>query len=79
MSNFERDRNMSVSKYNILVEDIYLFNTGEAQMAYKTFGCHYDDKLGAHRFCVWAPSARAVSVVGDFNNWDPIQLSLIHI
>lgn len=38
------------------------------------------DKLGAHRidhegvsgvhFAVWAPNARRVSVVGDFNNWD---------
>ena len=39
------------------------------------------DKLGAHRiahegangvhFAVWAPNARRVSVVGDFNDWDP--------
>jgi 1,4-alpha-glucan branching enzyme len=34
-------------------------------------------KLGAHpvengvRFAVWAPNARHVSVVGDFNHWDP--------
>jgi len=45
-------------------------------------GRHYDlyRKLGAHRireggldgvaFAVWAPSARAISVIGDFNEWD---------
>jgi 1,4-alpha-glucan branching enzyme len=51
-------------------DEIYLFNTGEAQQAYATFGCHLIDKLSMHRFLVWAPNARHVSVVGDFNGWD---------
>ena len=50
--------------------DIYLYNTGEAQRAYEFFGCHYIPKLRMHRFCVWAPNARSVSLVGDFNGWD---------
>ncbi len=38
--------------------------------AYLHLGCH---KLSEHDFVfrVWAPNARSVSVVGDFNNWDP--------
>ena len=51
-------------------DDIYLFNTGNAQRAYLCMGCHYIPQLKKHRFCVWAPNASAVSVVGDFNGWD---------
>ena len=51
-------------------DDIYLFNTGGARMAYLTFGCRYIPGCGMHRFVVWAPNAREVSVVGDFNGWD---------
>ncbi|MEG0356577.1 MAG: 1,4-alpha-glucan branching protein GlgB [Christensenellaceae bacterium] len=51
-------------------DEIYLFNIGEAQKAYELFGCHYIDGLRMHRFCVWAPNAYSISIVGDFNNWD---------
>ena len=54
----------------IRTDEIYLFNVGEAQQAYATFGCHRIDELAMHRFTVWAPQARQVSVVGDFNGWD---------
>ena len=53
--------------------DIYLFNTGEAQRAYLTFGCRYIPVEKAWRFVVWAPCADGVSVVGDFNGWDGAQ------
>ena len=53
------------------MDEIYLFNIGEAQQAYAVFGCHHISELNAHRFMVYAPNARKVSVVGDFNNWDP--------
>lgn len=59
-------------KYETFVSkpDIYLFNTGNAQKAYLHMGCHYIPQLQMYRFCVWAPHAKQVSLVGDFNNWD---------
>ena len=52
-------------------DDIYLFNTGNARKAWLCFGCRYISEIGMHRFILWAPNARAVSLVGDFNGWDP--------
>ena len=53
-------------------EDLYLFQTGKARQAYLTFGCHYQKQTKNHRFTVWAPNAKSVSVVGDFNFWNPL-------
>ena len=53
-------------------EDIFLFNEGAAERAYRWLGahaCRLDGKDGV-RFAVWAPNASRVSVVGDFNGWD---------
>lgn len=50
--------------------DVYLFNTGSARKAWLCFGCRYIPELRAHRFMLWAPNARRVSLVGDFNGWD---------
>lgn len=50
--------------------DIYLFNIGAAQKAWLCYGCHFVPELKAHRFIVWAPNAKAVSLVGDFNGWN---------
>ncbi len=50
----------------------YLFHQGNNAEAYKVFGSHFigkDGKTGVI-FRVWAPKAKSVSVVGDFNNWD---------
>ena len=54
----------------IPVHDIYLFNTGNAQKAWLCFGCHYIEELQMHRFIVWAPNAKRVTLVGSFNGWD---------
>lgn len=48
--------------------DLYLFNHGELERAWKVLGAHVVD--GGVRFAVWAPYARRVAVVGAFNDWD---------
>ncbi len=52
--------------------DLYLFHQGTNYHAYEMLGAHFmtqDGKEGV-RFAVWAPHAKSVSVVGDFNEWD---------
>ena len=51
--------------------DIHLFRSGKHFTLYEKLGCHnlqLDGEWGMY-FAVWAPTARKVSVVGDFNNW----------
>ena len=53
--------------------DLHLFNEGSHTRLYDKMGAHLgrvDGTAGCH-FAVWAPSAREVSVVGDFNEWTP--------
>lgn len=47
---------------------IYLFNKGENYRAYEFFGVHRLKK-DTFVFRVWAPHAKAVYVIGDFNEW----------
>ncbi|WP_409364534.1 1,4-alpha-glucan branching protein GlgB [Burkholderia sp. Bp8998] len=52
--------------------DAWLLAEGTHHRPYETLGAHpaeIDDVAGV-RFAVWAPNARRVSVVGNFNNWD---------
>jgi 1,4-alpha-glucan branching enzyme len=53
--------------------DLYLFSEGTHYRAYEKLGAHLTEQDGVHgtNFAVWAPNAREVSVIGDFNNWDP--------
>ena len=52
-----------------LYEQRRLFHEGTATHCYRWLGCHYAGD-GGYVFRVWAPGARAVSLVGDFNDWD---------
>jgi len=49
--------------------DLYLFREGTHTRLHEKLGAHLVE--GATRFAVWAPNAQSVSVVGDFNGWDP--------
>ena len=51
--------------------DLYLFKKGELYKSYETMGSHITAINGVNgvRFIVWAPNARSVSVVGNFNHW----------
>ena len=51
--------------------DIYLFREGKHYRLYDKFGSHsveVNGKRGVY-FAVWAPFAKEVSVIGNFNNW----------
>lgn len=52
--------------------DLYLFAKGVHYRIYEMLGAHLGVFNGIEgvRFAVWAPSARRVSLVGDFNHWD---------
>jgi 1,4-alpha-glucan branching enzyme len=52
--------------------DLHLIGEGTHYGVYEKLGAHLrevDGSRGVH-FAVWAPNARRVSVVGDFNRWD---------
>lgn len=52
--------------------DVYLFHEGSLYESYKILGSHLlsHNEFQGVRFAVWAPHAKRVSVVGDFNNWN---------
>lgn len=51
--------------------DIDLFKAGKHYRLYEKFGSHVIEKDGVKGtyFAVWAPTAKSVSVIGDFNYW----------
>jgi len=63
---------MKTIPYSLFTDfDINLFKAGKHFRLYEKLGAHLaevDGQKGTY-FAVWAPSAKAVSVVGDFNYW----------
>jgi 1,4-alpha-glucan branching enzyme len=52
--------------------DVHLFRAGKHHRLYEKFGSHvveHNGVVGTY-FAVWAPSAKFVSVIGNFNGWD---------
>jgi 1,4-alpha-glucan branching enzyme len=52
--------------------DLHLFNNGTHYELYNKFGAHLAelDSIQGTIFRVWAPSAKRVSIIGNFNTWD---------
>jgi 1,4-alpha-glucan branching enzyme len=68
----ESDRN-EIGMGFITEVDRYLYNNGRHYEIYEKLGAHpenYEENDGMY-FAVWAPHGNQVSVVGDFNGWDP--------
>ena len=49
---------------------LYFFHQGKNNRAYDYLGAHRVDDSETVSFRVWAPHAKSVSVIGDFNSWD---------
>lgn len=70
------ERIVSMDSYSIapmLTEyDRYLLGEGNHRKLYEVLGAHQRtvDGVDGINFAVWAPNARGVSVIGDFNQWD---------
>ena len=57
------------------MDQAYLFNSGKDYMCYNLLGSHpvydADGNITGFHFKVWAPNARSISIIGDFNDWNP--------
>ena len=63
----------SIAGYTLFTDfDIHLFREGRHIRLYEKFGSHEGEWEGIKGtyFAVWAPNAKAVSVIGNFNHWN---------
>jgi len=54
--------------------DRYLLAEGTFHRAYQKLGAHITERDGQRgvQFAVWAPNAKMTSVIGEFNDWNPL-------
>jgi 1,4-alpha-glucan branching enzyme len=50
--------------------DLHLIAEGRHEELWKVLGAHFSEKADGTAFAVWAPNARGIRVIGDFNHWD---------
>jgi len=69
-----KEQSQVLTDFSLLTDhDIYLHKEGNHFRLYEKLGAHVIERDGVRgtHFAVWAPNAATVSVVGDFNRWDP--------
>lgn len=66
------EKTASVGEILISKKDINLFHKGTHYESYKFMGAHdrKENNRKGYRFTLWAPNAKKVGVVGDFNQWN---------
>ncbi len=70
---------MEIQDAFLSIDDILRrFSEGSEAHVYRVLGCHHAGD-GGYIFRVWAPRAKAVSLCGDFNGWDPSDIPLYPI
>jgi 1,4-alpha-glucan branching enzyme len=75
----EKPEKKVINDFSFLTDhDIYLFREGNHFNLYEKLGAHVVSREGIEGvfFAVWAPNAVKVSVIGDFNEWNPKQHQL---
>jgi 1,4-alpha-glucan branching enzyme len=66
-----READVAAGDTRLSADDLHLFNEGTHHRLYEKLGAHACSVAGVAgtRFAVWAPHAREVAVVGDFDRW----------